>query len=169
MNPLVFHKYVSRDVCRHLALVRQDDEAGARMVTLTAIAESGLREIDQRTGPGDVTLGPAYGLFQIEPTTWFDLNDNWLRHRPARSYALTELLAKEPNVVTQLATNLWFGAGVCRLLYFRQSDPMPDMNDLSGLAHYWKQHYNTYKGKGTVEGFIEKTKTAFDLLRGEIA
>ena len=169
MNPLVFHKCVSRDVCKHLSLMRENDETGARLVTLTAIAESGLREIDQRTGPGDATLGPAYGLFQIEPATWFDLKDNWLRYRPARSFALHDMLAKEPNVVTQLATNLWFGAGVCRLIYFRQEEPLPGMDDLSGLAHYWKQHYNTYKGKGAVEGFIEKTKAAFDLLRGEIA
>jgi hypothetical protein len=23
------------------------------------------------------------------------------------------------------------------------------------MAHYWKKYYNTEKGKGTVEGFVE--------------
>lgn len=52
-----------------------------------------------------------------------------------------------------LTCNLLFQAAVCRLIYLRVSEKIP--NDLAGMANYWKKYYNTSKGKGTPEKFIE--------------
>ena len=41
-----------------------------------------------------------------------------------------------------------------RLLLFNIPAAIP--TDLNGQAQYWKTHYNTEKGKGTVEDFISK-------------
>jgi hypothetical protein len=42
------------------------------------------------------------------------------------------------------------------------------MNDWPGMAAYWKKYYNTPAGAGTVEGFIQKARPAFDLYVGGI-
>jgi hypothetical protein len=43
---------------------------------------------------------------------------------------------------------------MARLHYRRVSEPFP--STIKGLAYYWKDHYNTAKGKGTVEDFLKK-------------
>ena len=55
--------------------------AAERLVVGTLMTESGGRHLDQITGPKDVTLGTAYGVFQIEPATHEDLWESWLRYR----------------------------------------------------------------------------------------
>ena len=43
-----------------------------------------------------------------------------------------------------------------RLLSVLLNIPEAIPSDLQGQAQYWKTHYNTDKGKGTVQGFISK-------------
>lgn len=129
--------------------------AAERLVIGTAVHESGgLKYIDQITGPDDQDLGPAYGLFQIEPATYNDLQINYLARHPSRQAALMAFVAPEPSVHVQLATNLLFGAAVCRLVYYRRPEPLPEDDDIEGLARYWKKHYNTSAGKGTAATWL---------------
>ncbi|MDR9502667.1 MAG: hypothetical protein RI601_12795, partial [Desulfurivibrionaceae bacterium] len=44
---------------------------------------------------------------------------------------------------------------MARLQYLRVPDALPDHFDIAGLAAYWKQHYNTPAGRGTVDEFIK--------------
>jgi hypothetical protein len=164
MDVLIFHKYVTVPTCQALGPKLATPDA-CLLVTLTGVAESGLREIDQRTGPGDATLGPGYGLFQIEVGTYNSLLKDFLRYRPALDGALRQFLAPEPSAIMQLATNLAFGAAVCRLRYYWRPEPRPGF-ELRAMAEYWKRFYNSAAGKGTVEGFIAKTRAAYDLLKG---
>lgn len=46
-----------------------------------------------------------------------------------------------------------FSALAARLYLARISDPIP--SDLSPQAEYWKTHYNTPAGDGTVQKFID--------------
>ena len=46
----------------------------------------------------------------------------------------------------------------CRLYLARIKPPIPA--DLPSQAKYWKKHYNTVAGKGTVQKFIDDVKHA---------
>ena len=84
------------------------------LVLGTAIVESGLTYIRQW---GD---GPALGLWQVEPSTQNDLYTNFLQYRPELGSALIELRAPNLSMDENLATNLMYGAAVCRLCYYRK-------------------------------------------------
>lgn len=104
--------------------------------------------------------GPALGICQMEPPTHDDIWHNWLRYRPA----LTEQLLKfvpmwamegktEPDA-RLLITSLEYAVAMCRIHYLRVPHPLPDP-DATSLAWYWKEHFNTSRGRGTPQQFSE--------------
>ena len=61
-----------------------------------------------------------------------------------------------------LATNLMYGAAVCRLCYYRKPDAL-EAGDIEAQAASWKQHYNTPLGKGTVTKYVYKVQKILKL------
>ncbi len=100
--------------------------------------------------------GPALGIFQMEPATHDDIWKNYVCYKGVQYTG--ELLEKasadriNPNA---LVYNLKYAIIMSRLHYRRIKEALPKHNDVDGLAKYWKEHYNTYKGAGTVEEFIK--------------
>ena len=84
------------------------------LVLGTAIVESGLTYLRQHND------GPALGLWQVEPSTQNDLYTNFLNYRPELGSQLMELRAPNLSMDENLATNLMYGAAVCRLCYYRK-------------------------------------------------
>ena len=111
--------------------------AAEELVLDTAIVESSLIYIRQH---GD---GPALGLWQVEPATHGDLYANYLSYRQELGSRLMELRTPALSMGENLATNLMYGAAVCRLCYYRQPEALPVAGDIKGQAAFWKQHYNT--------------------------
>ena len=97
---------------------------------------------------------PALGLRQLEPATNDDLYANYLSYRQELGARLLELRAPALSLDENLATNLMYGAAVCRLCYYRQPEALPEAGDLEGQAAFWKQHYNTPLGAGTVGKYM---------------
>ena len=87
--------------------------------------------------------GPARGIFQMEEPTF-----DWLKGKYGERYGLEDVEFKD------LVWNLKAAAVFCRLRYLVDSLPLPDLNDIQGMARYWKRVYNTHKGKGTAAEFI---------------
>jgi hypothetical protein len=87
--------------------------------------------------------GPALGVFQMEPDTF-----TWLRVN--YEGRLTELMTAQFN---HLEWNLRLAIIMARLRYRIVPEPLPEAGDVTGLAAYWKKHYNSIKGKGTVGDF----------------
>lgn len=135
----------------------------------TCAAESGGVFIVQL---GD---GPARGLFQCEPFTHFDIYNNYLRYRDKylkhalmllpneEAEEIIEALSKtdtelenacDNTSMLSLTYNLAYQVMICRIHYLRVSDPLPPAGDIEGMARYWKEHYNTGKGKGDEDHFI---------------
>ena len=56
----------------------------------------------------------------------------------------------------QLTGNLFYATAVARLLYWRAPRKLPAPDDIWGLAHYWKDFFNTVEGKGRVEHFVHR-------------
>lgn len=96
--------------------------------------------------------GPALGIPQMEPATFHSIVDDYLDYRPH----IWNKIAQISNVLSpnsnDLVDNDKLAICMCRVQYYRQKEAIP--KDLVGWARYWKKYYNTYKGKGTVEEFI---------------
>lgn len=109
--------------------------------------------------------GPALGVFQIEPATHKDLYVNYLAFRPQLRRVLLSNAHREcsdPDLNSlkwgklhdELATNLIYAAMVARVIYYRAPEALPSSNNPQELGEYWKEHYNTKLGRGTVDKFI---------------
>lgn len=89
--------------------------------------------------------GPARGIFQMEPSTYYWLLNiyaprfPWLWHH-CDALIYDDILA----------------AAMCRLRYRIVEAPLPPAGDLWAQAKYWKKWYNTEKGAGTVQKYIQK-------------
>ena len=127
--------------------------AAVNLVLGTAIQESRLTYLKQLGG------GPALGLYQMEPATHEDIWTNYLAYRPEIASRIRSLTAY-PQMSGELVGNLWYATGMCRVHYRRVPVALPDADDIEGLAEYWKEHYNTFEGAGTVEEFIENWNEA---------
>lgn len=118
----------------------------------TAAAESRLQYLAQ-------IGGPALGLWQMEPATHSDCWRSYLDYR--KDLAGRVMLAAGRGTSTPrqppddwLVFNLRYAAAICRVHYLRVPHPLPAADDVEGLARYWKAHYNTALGAGTVEHFV---------------
>jgi hypothetical protein len=142
INPRQLRDLVVRPTLAYLGL--PSGEVAERLVMGTAAQESKLRHIHQ------LGRGPARGLWQMEPATFRDLWDR----RGKLALKLEALSALEPDPVDQLIGNLYLGCAMCRVHYYMRPFNMPTTATVHDLGAIWKQHYNTVKGKGTVEEFV---------------
>lgn len=126
----------------------------------TAAQESRLGHYIQQ-----LNSGPALGMFQMEPNT---LKDIWKNFLPARKHITRMIMLacgygsvfdpymKINHIMPKpdtLRWNLKFAICMARVHYLRVKEPIPSTVEEQAL--YWKVHYNTHLGKGTVEEFIE--------------
>jgi len=89
--------------------------------------------------------GPALGIFQMEKPTF-----DWLKNIYGSKYPIGEF--------DELEYNLKQAILLARLRYRIVPKPLPDADDIEGLAKYWKEYYNTPLGKGKIEQFINNYK-----------
>ena len=109
--------------------------------------------------------GPARGFLQCEPWVAVDICENYLKYRKElmKKVALACLLdwsyflePKEDEWRYILTTNVAAQIAMARLHYRRVPKPLP--RTIEEQAVYWKSFYNTSKGRGTTEKFLEIVK-----------
>jgi hypothetical protein len=100
--------------------------------------------------------GPALGKFQMEPETFNDICDNFLKYRPKIKAKIFDICGITDLNPVDLVNNDRLAVCMCRVHYLRPKGAIPD--NLLGWAEYWKKNYNTIKGKGTVEEFVYNYK-----------
>ena len=136
---------------------------GTNLLLGTAAQESRMGKYLVQIGGG-----PALGIWQVEPNT-NALVLNWLMENKPDLFTTVRLIrnrtAPPANVIVSADTNKaalqynhCYCCAIARCLYFSIASPLPAENDVEGMAHYWKIHYNSIKGKGTVEEFIANYK-----------
>lgn len=133
--------------------------AAENLVLGTAFVESRLRYVRQ-------IRGPALGIFQMEPTTYHDLWDNYVASRTALATNLQALAGGPPGykpAATSLIGNLSFAAAMCRVFYLRVPAGLPGSGDALAMANYHKRFYNTYLGATKVEESMPWFQLAIDL------
>ncbi|MBL4613611.1 MAG: hypothetical protein JKY27_01880 [Magnetovibrio sp.] len=127
-----------------------NSQAAQNLLVGTAIQESHVTYLKQLGG------GPALGVMQIEPATHDDVWTNYLAYRNDLAKVVLGFAAGDSHDADQMPWNMGYGVAMARLIFWRQSDPMPtDANDLQALGQYWKDHYNTINGAGTVDEWVE--------------
>jgi len=124
--------------------------AAENLLVGTAVQESHLTYLAQLGG------GPALGVMQIEPATHDDVWTNYLAYRDDLAKVVQSLSAGDTHSSQQLPWNMGYSIAIARLVFWRQSAPMPtDATDLGALGQYWKDHYNTTGGAGTAQEWVE--------------
>lgn len=89
--------------------------------------------------------GPALGVFQMEPATF-----DWLQVKYGLQYPIIA-----DREASELEWDLRLAIIMARLRYRAVPKPLPADN-VTALADYWKEHYNTKLGAGTVEQFMDR-------------
>ena len=120
-------------------------EDAVNLVMETGMAESGFRHLEQ-------IRGRALGFFQVEPNTAFDIWENYAMMRPRYREVLMRYGFDETDM-DSVTGNIRVQIALCRLKYRRKKPPIP--HTLEGRAEYWKLHYNTKHGAGTVKHYLE--------------
>jgi len=130
-----------------------DGAAAEELVLGTALVESNLTYLVQHGG------GPALSVFQLEPKTIADIQDNFIRHRHFLREAIAHVSSTWPILPDQVKGNLYLATMFCRIHYRRAAAPLPVTGDVDAQAKYWKTYYNTAKGKGNVSKYKEAWKS----------
>ncbi|MDT0635088.1 hypothetical protein [Spectribacter hydrogenoxidans] len=152
MNPGInadqLREYVIEPVLSYLHLYSPE---AVELLILTAAHESAGGHYLHQVGGG-----PALGIYQMEPATHDDIWRNYLEYRHDLDDAVnTWRLVGAPwndgdPRPTEMTGNLYYATAMARIHYLRVPKPLPAADDLDGLAGYWKAHYNTFAGAGTV-------------------
>ena len=100
--------------------------------------------------------GPALGVFQMEPSTEKDIHKNFLKYKPQLATTVRDFAGNFINPELDLRANLTYAIIMARVHYLRVPVPLPEVDDLVGLAKYWKKYYNTHLGKGSWRKAIDK-------------
>lgn len=136
--------YVIEPTLREMELL---SPAGVEMVLHTGLVESNFERLHQ-------VGGPALSPYQIEPATHDDHWENYLKHRPELAKRVLEASNVRSPSLFSLTSNLAYATAMCRIHYLRVSEPLPPLGDIRAQGKYWKEHYNTYLGAGTVDKFV---------------
>ena len=139
-------------IIRVLTDLSMMSDSAVNLLLGTAAQESHLKYIKQ-------WKGPALGLFQMEPETEHDIWNNYLIYHPKITDTIGKITGHyQPG--PWLEWDLAYQIIMARLHYRRVKDPLPKSDDIKGMAEYWKIHYNTPLGAGTVNEF----KSNYDLI-----
>ncbi len=134
-----------------LSALQKGGRASEQLLLGTAIQESLLVHREQLNG------GPALGLFQMEGETHTDCWVNYLDFRDGLADKVRQTLSPgEDPAAETMKINDGYAAAMCRVKYLRVPKALPPADDISGMADYWKQYYNTPLGAGTPDEFLEK-------------
>lgn len=124
-------------------------EEAVELLMMTAAHESRLGQYIHQIE------GPAMGIFQMEPSTFEDIQENYLHFKG--------LLRQETHKYfvdgwdpSEISWNLKAAIIMARLHYYRVKEALPDISEgQEELAAYAKIHWNTTAGKATPEDYLK--------------
>ena len=136
---------------RVLDWIGLQSEAAVNLLMGTAAQESAFGTYLRQVGGG-----PALGVFQMEPRTEVDIWLNYLQYRDKMAASVRGIAGyfEMGGISSRLEWNLAYQIAMARIQYRRIKAPLPDPDDIEGLARYWKEQYNTPKGSGAVKDIV---------------
>lgn len=142
----IFKAQLEDLITRTLKEVGWYSPSAVKLLLMTAAQESHMGTfVRQLNG------GPALGVFQMEGNTHDDIWENYLAYREERGARILEIARMDRGPDSDaLEFNLKYAVLMARAHYRRVPVRLPEGDDIKGLAEYWKKHYNTVLGSGTV-------------------
>ena len=139
-------------VHERLSIVPKGSEDHVALLMETSAVESSRGYIVRQKG------GPARGIFQMEPATE-RCTLGWLKNNFPKVHG--EVMAfydKSKSPDWNRTHNVPYNVAMSTVYYWRRmGDGLTDrIGTLEDRAKVWKTHYNTYLGKGSIAGYIEK-------------
>ena len=119
-------------------------EAAVELLMMTCAHESRLGTYIKQV------QGPALGIYQMEPATEEDIFRNFLDFKPS----LLTKVVNHTGLGEELIWNLQYATIMARVHYYRDSEALPDVEDVRALAKYAKRVYNTELGKATADDYL---------------
>ena len=119
-----------------------DSESAIRLLCMVAAHESGDFTYVRQIG------GPALSFFQMEPMTFQEIAEYCQRKQ-------IQLADELPCTVWRLVFDPVFAAAMARVFFMRFPEPLPEPDDIEGLASYAKDYWNTELGKATESDYFE--------------
>jgi hypothetical protein len=141
-----------------LNALEMDSPEAIELMVGTGLQESRFKHLRQLSG------GPGIGFYQMEMATAEDIVYRYtqnkkhdFRTKVSRAVPLGEplWLLTPDELEWELTVNLALQVLLARLKYYMVPEPIPPARDFKGHAAYWKQHYNTPLGAGTVDQYME--------------
>lgn len=118
------------------------------LLLMTAAHESQLGKFNEQI------VGPALGLYQMEPDTLQDNYLSWLCYRKPILNKITEVSGAPPLVsILSLQFNPIYATIHARIKYLRSPGKLP--KDPWLMAEYAKDHFNTHAGKATPDEYYK--------------
>ena len=110
--------------------------------------------------------GPARGIMQIEPATYYDCISNYLSYREHVIDSICGACEFDSLPSSEALThNLMLSACIARVQYRRSPPAIPEWNDLEGMWAIYKKYYNTHLGKATKEEFMHNAERVIEFLK----
>ena len=143
--------YIVEPVLAYLDPEIPNDRRAAALLMGTAASESNMGQFIDQTSPG-----PAYGPWQMERATWNTNQVRLRRKEPLREKVDNLSVSAEfpASDVEEMRGNWYYACAMARVHYYYSSFTFPTDMTVTKLAAIWKAHYNTFAGKGTINGFI---------------
>lgn len=144
-------EYVIEPALQHLG---DWSQAAENLLMATAAQASGLgfHLLNKR--------GKGFGIFQISANNHLDIWDHHLVKDPELASDVRGLASQHEFLChphAELATNLSYSTAIAWMLYSRTSEPLPDADDIEGMADYWAKHW----GKPQTRRFRTAKKEEF--------
>jgi len=103
--------------------------------------------------------GPAIGIYQMEPMTADDIMYRYLPlHKDIEKKfidaAMPYILAPRHHAISSIIFDVRLATALCRLKYWMDPEPLPESDDVEGLAKTYKRVYNTHLGAATTDEFV---------------
>jgi len=135
-----------------------NDALNARQLMLgTCATETNLGQKLRQAGYSMQSDGGAFGLMQMELKTCEDIWTHFIIKKPMLYYKMKELLGNLSHK-DALIGNIFYACAMARLQYARHKEPLPHIGDWIAQGEYYCKYYNSSKGKGTPEKYVEDYK-----------
>lgn len=99
--------------------------------------------------------GFGLGVFQFDKAGWNRCKNYLAKHQNISTKIYALLGNYNRFEYEDLKENIKLATIMARVYLLTIPEPIPAT--LEGQARQWKQYYNTYAGKGTIDGFMQKS------------
>lgn len=131
-------------------LIMFNDDAMELLVFTCAVESLGGSYLKQ-------IKGPALGIYQMEPDTYNDIWQNYIKNKHDLSLLLsTNFDCNRMPDEDRLIYDLRFATAMTRIHYARFKEEIPHKGSSSNIYKYYKKYYNTNLGSAEEDESIHK-------------